>query len=92
MIQLQGAIFERIRNKYPKYPNTGSSNYFIHHYRRRVIYNDVTRDYVTCYLALQHVAENSCVKCPVHFCPLEYVYSLRYEQKALEMQLLLSTS
>ena len=49
--------------------------------RRQVIYNGITRDAVTCSLALRHVTENRYVKCLVHFFLLEYFYSLRYEHK-----------
>ena len=62
IIQLQGAIFERIRNIQIHVLQT----VLFKHYRRRVVYNDVTCDYVTCYLTLHHVAKNRYVKCPVH--------------------------
>ena len=78
IIQLQDAMFEGIRNIQIQ----GLQTVLFKHYRRRVVYNDVTRHYVTRYLTLSHVAENRNVKCPVHFFPLEYVYSLRYEQNA----------
>ena len=63
----------------PKCPNTGSSNCFhlssiiaVFHlgfkcYRRHLVYNDITRDSVTCSLTLRHVTENRYVKWPVHF-------------------------
>ena len=63
IIQLQGAIFERIRNIQIQVLQT----VLFKHYRRRVVYNDITRDYITCYLTLYHVAEHRYVKCPVHF-------------------------
>ena len=63
IIQLQGAIFGRIRNIQIQVLQT----VLFKHYRRRVVCNDVTRDYVTCYLTLHQFAENRYVKCPVHF-------------------------
>ena len=63
IIKLQGAIFERIRNIQKQVFQT----VLFKHYRRRVVYHDVTRDYVKCYLTSYHVAKNRYVKCPVHF-------------------------
>ena len=52
-------------------------------YRRHVVYNDVTRDSVTCSLTLRHVSENRYVKCPVHFFGLNIFHLLSYEQNLL---------
>ena len=52
-------------------------------YRRRVVYNDVTRDSVTCSLTLHHVTENRYEKCPVHFFGWHIFHLLSYEQNRL---------
>ena len=50
---------------------------------RRHVYNDVTRDYLTCSLTLRRVTENRYVKCPVHFFGWNIFHLLSYEQNLL---------
>ena len=85
IIQLQAAIF-------PKCPNVSSSNCFYCRFYAffifdsndtDVVYNYVTRDFITCSLALRYVSENRYVKCPAHFFRWNMFHSLSYEQNIL---------
>ena len=93
LFNFEPAIFE----KNPKCTNTGSSDCFhfssifgvfmrfhlwFKHYWQ-VVYDDVTRDSVTCSLTLRHITENRYVKCPVHFYRWNIFYSLRCEHNFL---------
>ena len=48
-----------------------------------VVYNDVTRDSIACYLTLRHVTENRYVKYPVQYFRLNIFHSWRYESNVL---------
>ena len=96
IIQLGAAIFERIRNVqiqalqtvhvficFLSLPFLCVFRLCFKRYRRHVVYTDVTRDSVTCYLTLRHVTENRYIKCPVHFFSWNSFHLLSYEQNLL---------
>ena len=94
IIQLRAAIFERIRNVQIRILQTVFMcllslpflcvfHLWYKRYRRHVVYNDVTRDSVTCSLTLRHVTENRYVTCPVHFFGWNIFHLLSYEQNLL---------
>ena len=95
IIQLRAAIFERIRNVQIKALQKMFLFVFYHYrflcvfhlwfkrYRRHVVYNDVMRNSVTCYLTVRHITENHYVKCPLHFFGWKLFYLLSYEQNLL---------
>ena len=88
--QLWAAIFERIRNVQIQdfqtvffcllsLPFVWVFRLWFKRYRRHVVYNDVSRDSVTCSLTLRHVTEHSYWKWPVHFFRWNNFHSLSYE-------------
>ena len=94
IIQLRAAIFERIRNVQIQalqtvficllsLPFLCIFHLWFKPYRRHVVYNDVTRDSLTCSLTLRHVTENRYVKCPVHVFGWNIFHLTSYEQNLL---------
>ena len=94
IIQLRAAIFERIRNVQIQalqtvyicllsLPFLCNFHLWFKCYRRHVVYNDLTRDFVTCSLTLRHVTKNLYVKCQVHFFGWNIFHLLSYEQNLL---------
>ena len=94
IIQLRAAVFKRIRNVQMQalrsvfvcllsLPFKCVFHLRFKRNRRHVVYNDVTRDSVTCSLTLCHVTENRYVKCSVHFVGWNIFHLLSCEQNLL---------
>ena len=93
-IQLRAAIFERIWNVQIQalqtvficllsLPFLCVFHLWFKSYRRHVVYNDVTRNSLTCSLTLRHVSENHYAECPVHFFIWNIFHLFSYEQSLL---------
>ena len=93
IIQLRAAIVERIRKVQIQALQTGfiyirslpfyAFFIFDSNTTNVMLYNDVTRNSVTCFSTLRHVTENRYVKCIVRFFRWNIFYSLSYGQNVL---------